>query len=278
MYDPLNPDEIQFKESFYQQQVDLVLNHPIVYKYINFESGMKILSDHTLAFRCPLEVNDPFDCNLSLIDFEKVPRSFIENLINKYPTYFDETTKKKLLTEPLEDTYARVRDAINIGMQGDLSKRGMSCFSETFSNLLMWSHYGNSHSGICIGFNLANLYGSIRSSSHPERFMAKVKYSKDFVAKDHYQHRWESIVDWLRTKSIDWEYEKEIRIVLYDLVFKDKLHIKPIDKDSIVSVFLGSKILKENEGELRATVAKQLPNVIIKKMTQIKNKFEVIPI
>jgi len=63
---------------------------------------------------------DPFDCNLSLIDFEKVPRSFIEKLVNKYPIYFDETTKKKLFNEPLEDTYARVRYAINIGMQGEI--------------------------------------------------------------------------------------------------------------------------------------------------------------
>jgi hypothetical protein len=40
----------------------------------------------------------------------------------------------------------------------------MLCFSRTSSNILMWSHYGDNHKGICLGFDV------------PDEFARDVRY------------------------------------------------------------------------------------------------------
>ena len=34
------------------------------------------------------------------------------------------------------------------------AKNGLLCFSRNWDNLLLWSHYANSHAGICLGFDI----------------------------------------------------------------------------------------------------------------------------
>ena len=278
MYDIYSKSEVEFRKLLYTELSDLVVNNKLIYKYMDFEIGVKTLNNQTIAFSSPLEVNDPYDCYLPLIDYKNIPIEYIQYIIKTYPTHFDRDTREKLLTQTSEDIYNMMKDILDKGWRNDLSKRRISCFSETFSNLLMWSHYGKSHSGICIGFDLGILYESIRSSSDSERLLIKVNYSKDFVSMDYYEHPWESVINWLRTKSIDWEYEKEIRMILYDLEFEKNLQIKLIDSSSFVSVFLGSKISKENEDRIQLIINEKLPKVIIKKMILSNNKFEVVPI
>ena len=51
-------------------------------------------------------------------------------------------------------------DNIKRGVNFDLSSLQqpsmlkISCFSEEPDNMLLWSHYGNKHTGICIGFKV----------------------------------------------------------------------------------------------------------------------------
>ena len=33
--------------------------------------------------------------------------------------------------------------------------RAILCFSRNWDNLLLWSHYGDSHTGVCLGFDIA---------------------------------------------------------------------------------------------------------------------------
>ena len=72
-------------------------------------------------------------------------------------------------------------DAIDKGFIED--KRVMklnckiSCFSEIWDSILMWSYYANNHSGICIEFDMSKLDKNDELTSQIYRGMSKVQYS-----------------------------------------------------------------------------------------------------
>jgi hypothetical protein len=70
----------------------------------------------------------------------------------------------------------------------------------------MWSHYADKHSGICIGFNFPHRYDD-------KFILCPVKYLKKLKELDGATDVYRVILYWLTSKSIRWEYEKEIRAI-----------------------------------------------------------------
>lgn len=77
---------------------------------------------------------------------------------------------------------------------------GVISFTETRSNLLMWSHYAQGHSGIVIEIDIQNEFFST---------IKRVRYDN---VKPHHIHVNE-LEDLFFIKSDEWIYEKEYRIV-----------------------------------------------------------------
>lgn len=87
----------------------------------------------------------------------------------------------------------------------------VGCLCEINDSVLMWSHYANSHTGFCIEYNLAQL-----------------PYSDFIIQKLYpviYEDTTDNTEDWLKgrkffnlfsilRKNVQWEYEKEWRIVV----------------------------------------------------------------
>lgn len=44
-----------------------------LYKYLDAQGGLAILSNGNIQFTNATKLNDPFDCHPSLIDFSQVP-------------------------------------------------------------------------------------------------------------------------------------------------------------------------------------------------------------
>ena len=84
-------------------------------------------------------------------------------------------------------------------------KWGVLCFSRSWHNPVLWSHYSDKHRGICLGFDVA------------DSFLKKIRYTGkrikvDIVSVLNSRDVGESIVDRLLfTKYTDWRYEKESR-------------------------------------------------------------------
>lgn len=90
------------------------------------------------------------------------------------------------------------------------------CFTSNYDNLLMWSHYGNSHKGVCIQFNMKDypIYQApplvaVRYEDFKERLRI---YTKDFVL-DHLKFMIR-INENMYTKEKIWSYEEEWRLIL----------------------------------------------------------------
>ncbi len=108
----------------------------------------------------------------------------------------------------------------------------LSCFSQKWDSLLMWSHYGNGHNGVCLEYStdpskmtggrpavLSVRYRKERPSIHTLDLMEFVASSSlehsqlDFIDLHNVQVTFEKAV---MTKSDVWSYEDEWRAIMYD--------------------------------------------------------------
>jgi hypothetical protein len=135
-----------------------------VYKFTSLAHGLSDLSDRRLKISTIDDLNDPFDW-----------------------ASFD-------TTDPQDGALAA---AIVADFRGKL---GLLCFSRNWDNLLLWSHYGASHTGLCLGFDLSDELAED----------AEVLYQPGMLKIERPATR-ELASRLLRTKHECWSYEQETR-------------------------------------------------------------------
>lgn len=91
----------------------------------------------------------------------------------------------------------------------DLNLR-ISCFSEINNNVLMWSHYADSHKGMVLEFD---------TKLSPFDKAIPIKY-KSHLSQDEYPNLFNDdyYFPWYEFKGLPWQYEKEWRIINHGLV------------------------------------------------------------
>ncbi|MDO6802637.1 DUF2971 domain-containing protein [Wenyingzhuangia sp. 1_MG-2023] len=178
----------------------------VIYQFYDFETGIeKVLKDRTIRFSTPLSFNDPFDCHSELID---VSYEFNEEKYKDQQLLgFDEIENvvyNILMKKNHEIGYSFIKNSIRNSLR-------ISCFSNCCDEILMWSHYANKHTGICVGYDV---------EKHNGGFFVRVEYPKDdkfeskpfiygdFLVKDKNEI---AIKQLIKYKSQKWKYEKEIR-------------------------------------------------------------------
>ncbi len=83
--------------------------------------------------------------------------------------------------------------------------------SQINNNKLMWAHYTNEHTGICVGYKFLYLPNYVGKS--------EVKYKNTNLNE---KEIFNNILEYWIVKSEDWEYEKEVRLLHYGE--KQKIH------------------------------------------------------
>ncbi len=84
--------------------------------------------------------------------------------------------------------------------------RGLICFSKSWTNPLLWGHYAERHTGICLSLDV------------PDRLLAEVIYAErpmkiSVDPKTNRPRLTERVMNrLLRTKFSDWQYEDEMRL------------------------------------------------------------------
>lgn len=90
---------------------------------------------------------------------------------------------------------------------------GVFSLTRSWDNTLMWSHYTNSHKGFCIGFNRNSPLFKKEIKVNGSQFSLKpVEYSENRI-KIPIERGMKIDPNFLLTKSIDWKYEKEERLI-----------------------------------------------------------------
>jgi Protein of unknown function (DUF2971) len=130
---------------------------------------------------------------------------------------------------------------------------GIYCLSAKKNNILLWSHYANAHKGICVGFNTKELQEYLNHNYGKEGneiLLLRVNYHREFPYFDRkrYEDPVAFIVTSLITKSVDWEYEEEFRLIS-NTPLRNNFTIDLPD-GIIVEVILGALISERNKSNI----------------------------
>lgn len=176
-----------------------------------------------LYSKCPPEVKKYFNKE-SFYVFALVIKDYKNEEIEE-KTIVDALKMEDVLKD-LEDRVVKVRDEIYIPfLENFLSKLTVTCFSASgWDNQLMWSHYANSYSGICveydfekmdkfIGFMYPVKYSSVRPTvSLKDLGLAEFKKDENGnLITDEVNIN--AIFSYLLAKNKCWSYEEEWRII-----------------------------------------------------------------
>ena len=103
-----------------------------------------------------------------------------------------------------------------------LKKIRIACFSTSPLNALMYSHYTDKHKGICIEYDFSNFNKKDTTTStllevkYKEELKIDSEISQISMKSDDDTDKEISFLDLFRTKHLNWEYEKEYRVMTYD--------------------------------------------------------------
>jgi hypothetical protein len=185
-----------------------------LYKYMSMAPEKikyleEIFRDREIFLPSPTKFNDPFECRPYLAWYKKGKKLrdyFNQMVLEEFPETNRETRRRRI-----KEGYERFRTNQDIFMRNlyeeFLNSTGLYCLTQIPDNILMWSHYAKGHSGIVLEFNVTKEYSIFYEA-------IKVHYSKDYpllnlMEIDEPQHFRNALL----TKSVDWEYEDEWRIV-----------------------------------------------------------------
>ncbi|MFC6520321.1 DUF2971 domain-containing protein [Undibacterium arcticum] len=99
-------------------------------------------------FSSPLNFNDPFEMGATIS-----PPS-IEALMIAIPEVHGNYLSKNNQRKVAENVHSKFKsDPQKVVSEERMQNIGVMCLSEDKNNKLMWSHYADSHRGICIGFS-----------------------------------------------------------------------------------------------------------------------------
>lgn len=243
-----------------------------LYKYLDADGGLAMLSNGNIQFTNATKLNDPFDCHPSLIDFTQVP------------TERTKTWGKEAIMDLESNSFEHNRD-----------KTWLCSLSKNYDSLLMWSYY-NCHKGICIGIDmekadkyLSRIWGLI----HLGYIKFEVQY-KDIIEKPDFFKRKEDLWSYqLSTKAKAWEHEQEVRLVIVDpsrmtpyyvptelekkeiIDYKEIRFIPKLGGECYDSVYLGVNIDDEKRTEIIEAAKSLNPNIKIYQMKADANAFKL---
>jgi hypothetical protein len=189
----------------------------MLYKYTSFsEYTERLVAEPRLWFSQPLKLNDPFECR-PWFDFNyeqyQLVESMARHLRRANPGITADTAMANAVGIFLEGRHRRPEmwESLRKEIVARITQEiGILCLSATGENILMWSHYGKCHTGICLGF---------KWSAYTPFFgrAQKVLYSENLPAVDVFNAPSDRQVDHIfLTKFVDWNYEKEWRIIEHD--------------------------------------------------------------
>jgi hypothetical protein len=140
----------------------------LVYHFVNANHGLDDIRRRRLKVATLRELNDPFEL-------------------------FGVSLKDDELRRVLQTLKEKLADAL-----------GLLCFSKTWRNPVLWSHYAASHAGLCLGFHVPDDHLHLVSYSRRRVVLETEQLKKHAIDKA-------ALMNFLFTKYAHWRYEAEAR-------------------------------------------------------------------
>lgn len=226
-----------------------------IYKYYPpSESALRALHEQCIYFGVPANFNDPYDCAYvphvkSLTEKE---RQRLRDWLFQQPGVIQPPIPEGDVTRDEQESVKMANQALTMLRDANLTENKIACFSERNDNVLMWSTYGGRNQGFCLQF----CTGAVPMDS---KHMVKVRYSETPPHFDFIEMLEKSdagkIMDLVRTKSCDWAYEREWRLMAEQ--GRDKVTYAP---RILKAVFLGVYTHPEVANFIRSVIRTKNPD------------------
>ncbi len=165
--------------------------------------------------------------------------------------------KKEILKNEknLRDTFITVMDEQKKSFK-------VTSFSNDCDEILMWSHYGDKHSGICVGF---------QTSAFRSENLMPVNYVEDFEPIDYLKDKSGAYNYWMTTKYLKWSYENEVRVLN-----PTETELVYFDLTMVSEIVFGCKV---DDDKIKKTITKLesfgYDHARFYKMKQFDNEFKL---
>jgi Protein of unknown function (DUF2971) len=209
---------------------------PHLYKYKSLKKGkdrkytLRVLTNNEIYLAVFDEFNDPLDCHLRIE--ATAERDVARRELRKLNPEMTDTELEDLVTKELSPEMIKQNESKMLSDVEVINRKvGIFCMSARPDDLLMWSHYGDGHRGVCLEFATSDerLFGCT---------IEHVRYRKQYPVFNAYEGAGlEFVRRYLTTKSDVWSYEEEWRILHQD-------HHGPQEfpGNELSGVILGAKI------------------------------------
>lgn len=251
------------------------------YKYRDWYNDYHkmILTENQIYFSSQNGFNDPFDASIPFRYDEAEMTS--ENIFKKFYETGREMMPHLSESELIQKCYEQQHSGIF--ENGEYWKNHYDKYVENInrnfgiytlttknSNLLMWSHYANSHKGFCVGFNTEKLFKLVMGTIGP------VIYDNVMPFVPMFEEGLEGITRLLNTKSKDWKYEDEYRMVKSFAANKTFT----FEENIINEVIIGLNMNENSKDEIKELVKTKFPETKLFEATKDLNEFKlnIIPI
>lgn len=239
------------------------MNKPLrtfkVYKYFRYNDHLKsMLLDKYLWFSGASELNDPFEFKVKFTS----DKNSIKYSADSFVKIISKLTPYKNSYEAIEGCRMMLNDYPELmelfhrhHFERESNNLGIYCFSEVPNDILMWSHYADSHKGVLIEFDLVKLFKTLRNKNKGISFefdwIDYVNCLPDLniglITKNELRDEFKKM---FFTKQDKWNYEKEIRILA---TTKGNINF---DTKSITGIIKGCKMPSEISESLTALIGK----------------------
>jgi len=292
-----------------------VHNRDHFFKYVTSDVAKLIIRNHTLKWSCPLDFNDPFDHQFAFITEDRtelisnqIIQRIAEYVWDRDDVTFDTThdplgfglmlTHLKQMKNVIpREEFLRNAKAI-LPQTVDSSKQALTdfyeeislflrqtrvlCLAEEKDNLLMWSHYSESHTGAVFKLN------AIDELDSPFLVAKKVEYSAEYPSLAT-EEEWLNHLLYINridfgkrhfnlcyVKGDVWGYEKEWRISitsekhpLGEAVYNGE------PPEVFGAIYLGCRMPKEDKQQIMDLANQNLPNMEVWQAIQGSKAYKI---
>ncbi len=269
---------------------------PIINKFT-----FDLLTKGEIYFSSPREFNDPFDCWVPIKSYPITAEMVQNALSDNTKRYKSKRDKLRfIIKEEFNNDINKYVEKVNINNLDEnsnciednnnffINDYYISCFSKRNDKTLMWSHYADCHTGICIGFKTHYLKGvnALDLNLNVNSGLAtinKVKYREDNhkpTILSRMELTKEDLMNGFLSKAKEWTYEEEYRVILSpQMTYSQKQYIaSKYIKEIYFGMRTSEEIIKHTIKEISKSNFLEIDLINFYKMRECKNEFSIIPI
>lgn len=248
-----------------------------LFKYITWEKDFhkRMIIENEIFFTSAKNFNDPFDSSVPLrydLGTEEQILDLYKSHIKRDHLHLSSSEIERVAINEMRINKVKDHKVIERNLDSQrkwaIEKYGIFAMTSEYKNILLWSHYADSHQGICVRFNCERFLEFIRIDCVKNKLLIvwdKIDYQTDYPLLNPFELNDNDVVlKSLLIKSYDWKYENEFRFILFDnpnkaIIIPDGIidqvilgcNISDKDKNTLVEV------TKEKNIELLQSIIKR---------------------